>query len=137
MLVDLHVEVTPPVLINALVFTSANAEESELAICVPVAQAATEKPVVVVDPETRVGCGRKDSLQLVTEGVVDVLVSVEEEDPRSFDMVVAEVPVALLGEVAVPTEVNPFGTRLAHNSPRVIRGSRVNHHHPAESPKQR
>jgi hypothetical protein len=75
-LVDLHVEVTPPVLINALVFTSANAEESEFAICIAVSQAAAEEPIDVVDPETRVGCGRKDALQLIAEGIVDVLIGV-------------------------------------------------------------
>jgi hypothetical protein len=76
MLVDLHVEVTPPILINALVFASANAEESEFAICIAVSQAAAEKPIVVVDPEARMGCGREDALQLIAEGIVDVLIGV-------------------------------------------------------------
>jgi hypothetical protein len=76
MLVDLHVEVTPTIFVNALVFARTDAKESEFAICVPVAQAAAEEPIVVVDPETRVGCGRKDALELIAERIVDVLIGV-------------------------------------------------------------
>ena len=131
---DRHVEVAPTILANALILTRTNAEERSFAVCIAVAQSAPQKPVVVVDPEAGVCRGAQDKLKFVAKGVVNVFIGVEEEPPRRLDLVIPEVPVALLWGATTPAEVDPVCTSPPSNSFGKICRTQIHHNDLCKAP---
>ena len=85
MLMNLHVEVAPTILLDALVLPRADPEESELSVHIAMTKSATQKPVVIVEPEARVLRPGQNPCKFLAEGVVNILIGVKEQDPRCRD----------------------------------------------------
>jgi len=134
MLVDLHVEMAPPILLDPFVLAGTDTEERELAIHVTVAQSLAEEPRVVADPEARMLRRWQHTAEFVAEGIVDELIGIEKEDPWRGWCVVTQEPIALLWEAAIPREVDDFGTMVERDGPRPIGARRIDHDDTLETP---
>ena len=106
----LHIKVAPVVLWKALVSASPDPEQGDLAKDITVAKRPAHEPIVEADPEPHVRGIGKGTVQCVNKGSCHPLVRVEKQDPGGLEIVVAECPVALLRELAVPPEVEDLRT---------------------------
>lgn len=88
-LMNLHVEVAPQILLHALTLNGVHAEERQFAVCLAVVQPTPEKLIAAVDPEAGGGPHGQDTLPVVAEGVVDIFIGSEESHSRRLDLAIA------------------------------------------------
>ena len=111
--VHLHVADRPVVFLDALVFNLAYAEQGKFAQGVAAAQAAAEEVVGVAE--------QKALMIGVLQGLGDLalhlgredLIGIEKQHPGCSRGVVAQEPVAFLGEATIPFEINHLGAMAA------------------------
>ncbi len=108
--VHLHVALRPVIFLDALVFHLAHAEEGELAQGVAATQTAPEEVVAVAEEEALMVAARQRRDQLPFHRRGEDLIGIEKQHPFRTGGVVAQDPVALFWEMAVPVEINHLST---------------------------
>jgi len=127
-LVDLHVEMTPAVFLDALVLPRTDAKQSKFSVGCSVAKTPSHEPVVIGKPESAVRSGRKHAREFIAECVIDELIRIEEQHPRRRRRMCPQKPIPLLGESPVPLETHNPNSMLTGDIRRAIRRGRVDHH---------